>query len=52
MIAKDGWSLVTGSIALNCGTICQGHMTLQDKSSLMAASCLKTGFPMMKYVKL
>ena len=51
MIAKDRWSLVTGLIALNCGTICQGHMTLQDKSSHVNQLSLKTGFLLVECVE-
>ncbi len=34
----DKWSLVTGLLALKCGTVCQKYLVLQDKWSL------KTGF--------
>ncbi len=38
MVSQDRWSLVTGSVALKCGTFCPEYMyvVLADKWSLMA----------------
>ncbi len=36
MVSQDRWSLVTGSVALKCGTFCQEYVVLQHRWSLMA----------------
>ncbi len=36
VVSQDRWSLVTGSVALKCGTLRQEYVVLQDQWSLMA----------------
>ncbi len=36
MVSQDRWSLVTGSVALKCGTFCQEYVVLQGRWSLIA----------------
>ncbi len=35
MVSQDRWSLVTGSVALKCGTFCQEYVVCQDRWSFM-----------------
>ncbi len=36
MVCQNWWPLVTGSIALKCGSFCQEYVVLHNKWSLMA----------------
>ncbi len=44
MASQDRWSLVAGSITLECRTFCQEYVVLQDCSCLSWQWSLKTGF--------